>query len=334
MNGRQTTLSIVAALLFVGGLMAMMLITPTVRNSSVPTTGPGTLAGELLPEETTEPPTEPPATLPPDTQLAEDAEAQLSAKYAFVYSTEENRLLYLRGNQDEALSPASLTKLLTAKVALSCLKPDAEITVGEEITWIDPESSVAYLQVGHRLSVEMLIQGLLMQSGNDAAYTLAVAGGRALSGDEALDRRQAIDVFLAEMNRQAGELGMESTHFENPDGIDAETHYTTVRDLVTLTLAVLDQPLITKYCSMEQADVTFASGEVCTWFNSNSLLDPQSEYYRQEAMGLKTGSTSGAGKCLISLFQEGEHFLIIGVLGSTDDTTRYTDTLLLYQSYT
>lgn len=331
MNARQTTLSIVAALLFVAGLMVMIVLTPIVRENPTPTTEPSLSTTE---PETTEETTEPPTTLPPDTQLSsQEAEEQLSAKYAFVYSTKEDRLLYLRGDSQEALSPASLTKLLTAKVALACLEPEAEITVGEEITWIDPESSIAGLQEGQRLTVDQLLEGLLMQSGNDAAYTLAVAGGRAISDDQALDARQAVAAFVEQMNRQAALLGMTGTHFENPDGIDGDSHYTTVQDLITLTLSVMEEPAILQYCATQRAEVTFASGETYTWVSSNSLLDPESGYYREQAVGLKTGSTSQAGKCLISLFRDGEDYLIVGVLGSTDDDSRYTDTLLLYQSY-
>lgn len=329
MNARQTTLSIVAAVLFVVGLMTMIILTPIANTT--PTTEPG--LSTTVPE-TTEEPTEPPTTLPPDTQLSsQEAEDQLSARYAFVYSTKEDRLLYLRGDSQEPVSPASLTKLLTAKVALTYLKPETEITVGDEITWIDPDSSIAGLQEGQRLSADQLIAGLLLQSGNDAAYTLAVAGGRAISDDQTLDGRQAVSVFVEQMNRQAALLGMTGTHFENPDGIDGDSHYTTVQDLLTLTLTVLEEPTILQYCATQKAEVTFSSGESYTWYNSNSLLDPESDYYREQAVGLKTGSTSQAGKCLISLFRDGEDYLIVGVLGSTDDDSRYTDTLLLYQSY-
>ena len=274
--------------------------------------------------------------MPPKTETVEPSELGLTANKAFVYDLDNNWLLYAGGDPDGKLAPASLTKLLTAYTAEQFMDLEMEVTVGNEILWIDPYSSVARLQVGNRLTVEMLLYGLMLPSGNDAAYALAVAGGRVLAEDPQLDNREALKLFMDEMNEQARLLGMTGSQFKNPDGIDEEGHYTTVKDLIILTKAVMNSSVImTSACTAEK-EVVLLSGETITWKNSNYLLQPEEEeYYTPNAIGLKTGSTQNAGKCLISLFlQEDGSYLAVGVLGSIGDYERYDDTLILYQRYT
>ncbi len=336
MNKKQLILPTAAAIVFLCGLLLMLALSSKAPAAPAPTEGNQPVQEVIAtdppitpPTETESAPTEPPApeTMPP-------AQLELTAAAAFVFDTGENRYLYTGGGLDKKLAPASLTKLLTAYTALSCLSEDAVITVGDEVTWIDPWSSVAYLQPGHELTVKMLIQGLMLPSGNDAAYTIAVAGGRALSENPQLDRKTAYHLFVDEMNAQARILGMSGTHFANPDGIDAEGHYTTMADLVILTKAVAEIPLIMEYAGMAKAQVVFASGEAVTWLNSNLLIQEESAYYTESAVGLKTGSTENAGACLISLFRQADGgYLIVGVLGSTDNEARYDDTLILYNRY-
>ena len=341
MNKKQVILPAVAAVLFLCGLLLMLSLSPKGPAEPAP---PAMTASEPIQEviapEVTEPPVTEPAPTEPPVEITEPAETtppsqlELTAKAAFVYSTGEDRFLYIGGDPEEKLAPASLTKLLTAYTALSCMEPEQIVIVGNEVTWIDPWSSVAYLQPGHQLSVKMLIQGLMLPSGNDAAYTLAVAGGRALAEDPQLDSKMAYGIFVDEMNAQARLLGLTGTHFANPDGIDEDGHYTTMQDLVLLTKAAMEIPMIMEYGSMAEDQVVFASGETVTWKNSNLLLHEDSEYYTQSAVGLKTGSTQNAGSCLISLFrQEDSSYLIVGVLGSTGNEQRYDDTLILYNRY-
>lgn len=330
-------LPVIAAGLFLCGIAIMLFVVPFLGPQTQETTQPDTTqepTWESTEPPTTEEPTEPPTTVPP-TDTTPQEELGISAKYAFVYQMDHGWLLYAGGNVREYVAPASLTKLLTAYVVLEHMQEDTVVTVGEEVTWIDPYSSVAYLQPGHQLSVRMLVQGLLMQSGNDAAYTLAVACGRTLYGDETLDRRTALGVFMDEMNRTARELQLLDTHFMNPDGIDQEGHYTTVYDLIRLSKVVLQNQTIAQFCAMASADVVFHSGQTCTWYNSNYFLSQESEFYQPNVYGLKTGSTQNAGKCLLSLFrQEDGSTLLIGVLGSTLDEDRYAESLTLYRKFT
>ena len=349
MNKKQWILSVIAAILFCVGLLLMLLVSVLFSDSANPeptesVSDPVTEAATIADTEpATEPitePTEPPVTettapaLIPTTDTMDPGTLGMTASHAFVYDTSANLLKYAGGDSNAHLAPASLTKLLTAYTALQFMDLDTIITVGEEVNEIDPESSVAFLRPGHKLSVEMLIQALMLPSGNDAAYTIAVAGGRILSENPDLYWKDAFDLFVTEMNEQSRRIGMTNSQFKNPDGIDIDGHYTTVNDLIILTKTVLKSDMIMRSAGTDKLDAVFFSGETVTWYNSNYFLHQDSEYYMPNAVGLKTGSTDNAGRCLISLFlQEDGSYLIIGVLGSESDNARYDDTLILYHRY-
>lgn len=263
-----------------------------------------------------------------------DPTFSMASSHVFVYDTAQGQLLFTAGDPDARIAPASLTKLFSAYVALQHLKPDAVITAGEEVNWIDPESSVAFIYRGQKVTAEQCVKGMLMQSGNDAAYILAVAAGRAIQGDPALSAKAALSVFVGKMNETALQLGLENTRFANPDGIDAPGHYTSLHDLAAISVLALENPLIRQCAAAVKETVTYVSGETVNWKNTNELLHPESEFYCEAACGLKTGSTTGAGKCLISAFRQEQGYLIIGTLGSPEEEGRYRDTLNLYSHYT
>ena len=302
-----------------------------------PETEPTPLETEPTPPETepTPPETEP---TPPETESTppeiQQPDILLSAKYAFVWDLNGDQFLYTHGDMEQQISMASITKLFSAYVGLQYLAPDTILTVGEEVSWIDPDSSRAYIYKGHRLTVEQCVQGMIIPSGNDAAYVLAVNAGRAIAGDPDMQARAAYDLFVEEMNRQAEILGLIGTHFTNPDGIDENGHYTTMRDLVIISRLSLENPIIRAAANTQKMKAVFASGHYAVWTNSNSLLDPQNKtFYCPDAIGLKTGSTGKAGKCLISVFQQGDQLLLICVMGCPTNATRYEDTLALYQAF-
>lgn len=350
MNKKQWILSLIAAVLFCSGLVIMLFVSlfslPPVTDlfndptESTETTQP--LTEPPLQAEETEPPTEPdPETEPVETtapntlyDTTPPAELGITATTAFVYDTSIERMIYAGGDPNAKLAPASLTKMLTAYTAEQFMDMDMEVTVGEEVTWIHPESSIAMLQPGHKLTVKMLIQGMMLPSGNDAAYALAVAGGRVLSNNPNMDRATAIDVFVSEMNEQARRLGMINSQFKNPDGIDTTGHYSTVKDLITLSNAVRGSELIMECAATAKLEVQLLSGQTITWLNSNYLLHENSDFYTPNCIGLKTGSTENAGKCVITLFRQDDgSYLLIGVLGSSTDAQRFADTLILYNKF-
>lgn len=257
----------------------------------------------------------------------------LTAQHAFVYHCESGSVLYALGDQNEKVAPASLTKLFTAYVVLQHLDPEDIVTVGEETTWIDPQSSVASVKPGTSLTVKMLIQGMMMQSGNDAAYAAAVAAGKAICADPNATASDAYTAFMQEVNRQAEHLGLSCTHFENPDGIDAEGHYTTPADLIQIALLAMENPVIYTYANTDHDYVMYESGEDYIYRSTNLLLHPSSPYYCPAAKGLKTGTTSLAGNCLLALFDCGDGTLLIGVLGCPTYQDRFSDALILYHAF-
>lgn len=237
-------------------------------------------------------------------------------------------------NADMRLAPASLTKLLTASTAPRYMRTDEVITVGAEQELIPPESSVCLIATGHRLTLRDLIRGMLIKSGNDAAYTVAVSVARAESPEERLSDSDAVERFCGLMNDLAWEIGMTRSHFTTPDGSDESEQYTTARDLSVLAKYALSVTDIREIASEYQKYVVFESGESITWTNTNRLLNPDDKFYRKDAIGLKTGTTSKAGNCLAAAFSRENDTYITVVMGCDTDDERYSSTLSLLSKYT
>ncbi len=313
-TGTQTTVSSGAA---------------TTQSTTAPTTTPATIPSTV---PTTVPTTEP-AVSAPSTAAPTQPVVRPQAKYAFVYDPEADWLLYEQGNAYDRVYPASLTKLFTAWVAMQLMDPETVVTVGQEVGFIHPESSVAGLQQGNRLTVKMLVQGMLLPSGNDAAYALAAAAGRALAKNENLAPQAAINRFMEEVNAQVQALGLTGTHFANPDGIHRSDHYTTAYDLLQIASLAMEQPLIREICGQSKATVTFESGEKHTWVNTNALLQKDSAYYVPDCLGLKTGYEGPAGYCLLTAFPCEDYYRFVLVLQAPTLDDRFADSLWLYQQY-
>lgn len=277
--------------------------------------------------EPTEPPTEPP------TWPTYPESREITAQQAFVYDCDTGEFLYISGSQSETVWLASITKLFTAHVALKYLSPEDEVTVGDELDMVAWGSSVADLEKGNILTVEMLIEAMMLPSGNDAAYTLAAAAGRAIDGDEDLSASAAVNVFMAQMNQEARLQGMLNTHFANPDGIHDPDHYSSMGDLAILGKLALDWPAIIRCCTVARDMVTPIEGRSFAWKNTNALIDPASEYYCRICLGLKTGQTPDAGSCLLSAFDLDGRKIVIGVFGCPETDDRFPDTLQLLQMY-
>lgn len=257
---------------------------------------------------------------------------EITAQRYFVYDVRTGQYLQQKGELGEKLYPASITKLLSVYVMLQYMDPEETVTVGDALTLVQPDSSVANLQEGDELTVSQLIAAMMLPSGNDAAQTAAVATGRVIAENSALTPTEASQVFVKEMNKQAQLLGMTGTHFANADGFHDDDHYTTMEDLRILAEKILAEPTIVSYTSRTQEVVELQSGEQ-TWKNTNFLLHPQMEVYIPAAIGLKTGYTGMAGSCLMSAFFLEDRLLIIGVFGApahTDD--RYLDTVELFNT--
>lgn len=288
-------------------------------------------ATEVTEPENTEAsvPTEPEPEPDPEPLLEE---MELSARNAFAYRLESDTLYYLQGGWTTPIYPASVTKLFSAYVALQYLDPEAVITAGDELDLVPEHSSIAYINKGNKLTVSMLVEGMLLPSGNDAAHILAAAAARKASGNPEMAAEDAVAYFVDMMNGTAQSLGMTGSHFRNPDGYHNEDHYTCVRDLITIARLALENEIISQYARLCEDEVVYASGHTNHWNNTNLLINPDSKYYRAEAVGLKTGSTTAAGNCLLSAFSVDGEYIIVGVFGCEEKTDRFVDTLQVYQA--
>src|SRR5688572_30579968 len=201
-------------------------------------------------------------------------------------------------NENERLEPASLTKLMTAYAVFHALK-DGRTKLTDMVT-ISPyarsqDGSRMFVDVGTQVSVENLIQGMIVQSGNDATVALA----EHVAGSE--------PVFVDLMNQYAQQLGMVSTRFQNSPGMPHPEHYTTARDVALLSSALIKEyPDYYKYYSQRE----FTWNKI-TQPNRNGLL------YRDASVdGLKTGHTESAGYCLVSSAHRDGMRLVSVVMGS------------------
>ncbi len=296
--------------------------------------GKGQAAGPP-PVETQLPTTAP--TIPPTTGPTVDpAFAQIGAEadgaYVFLWDADPQTMLYSKGEETERMYPASITKLYAALVALMHLSPEDTVTAGDELRLMQPGSSRAFVSRGCTLTVEMLVEAMLIPSGNDAAYVLSAAAGRAISGEEDLAAADAVAVFIEEMNRTAEKLGFQNSHFMNPDGYHHEDHYMCPADAARVGALVLQDPVIAKYAAVSSDAVTFESGEHIAWYNTNHLINPGSPYYSPAALGLKTGYTDAAGQCLLAAFREGEQTFIVGIFGAENQYRRYGTATALFEA--
>jgi D-alanyl-D-alanine carboxypeptidase len=240
---------------------------------------------------------------------------------------EDGKILYHK-NATQKIYPASTTKLMTALVALDYCSLSDEVTIGEEINKIASDASRAYLKVGERLTFKMLLEGMLLPSGNDAAYATAVFTGRKALNNDAADADTALKEFICLMNEKTVEYGLFKTKFKNPDGYDDDGQYTTAYDMGIIASNAIKNDTISSIVDETSARNVFLTGEDVTWYNSNKLIRSGSGMYYQYAIGLKTGTSSKAGRCLVSAAQKDDKLCISVVMNSTS-TGRWEDSIEL-----
>ncbi|MGI6030600.1 MAG: D-alanyl-D-alanine carboxypeptidase family protein [Eubacteriales bacterium] len=226
---------------------------------------------------------------------------EISAQAWCLVDGQTGRVLWSENGQTP-LPMASTTKIMTALLAVEAGNLQREIVIPAEAEGV--EGSSISLQTGERMTMEQLLQGLMMESGNDAAVAVAVL----TSG--------SVEAFVQKMNERARELGLEQTHFENPNGLPAETHYTTAEELAKLTAYAMTLPEFAKLVGTQSAQIPYHNEEgKQRWLtNSNRLLK---EY--PGADGVKTGYTKAAGRCLVSSARQEEEHLICVTLNAPDD---------------
>ena len=199
----------------------------------------------------------------------------VSARRAYVLDAVSGRVLFAR-NADERSLIASTTKIMTALVVCEQCNVLDRMRIPKEAVGI--EGSSMYLKEGEILTIQELLYGLMLSSGNDAAVALAIYCGGTVEG------------FAEMMNDKARILGLTGTHFENPNGLDSPNHYSTARDLARLAVYAMENPIFYKTVSTKSVTV----GD--RWLtNHNKLL-----WQVEGADGVKTGFTKAAGRILVS----------------------------------
>ena len=226
-----------------------------------------------------------------------------SAVSAILVDVDSGRVLYEQ-NADAKMLIASTTKIMTALVAIREGNLADTVKVSREAAYT--EGSSMYLKEGEELSLEALLYGLLLCSGNDAAMAVAQHVGGSVEG------------FVQLMNETAAELGMEHTSFANPHGLDAETHYSTARDMARLACAAVGNPTLLRIATTSSASV---GGR--TMNNHNKLLG-----YMEGCLGLKTGYTRAAGRTLVSCVERNGRRLAVVTLHDGND---WADHQALYE---
>jgi D-alanyl-D-alanine carboxypeptidase (penicillin-binding protein 5/6) len=207
-------------------------------------------------------------------------------------------------------SIASTTKLMTALVTLERSRPLAVFTAADYVA--APVESQIGLRPGERMTVQDLLEALLLESANDAAATLA----EGVSG--------SVDAFVADMNQRAAELGLENTSYANPIGFDDPLNYSTARELATLTLELLRRPRFARVVDMQEAELE-SGARPRTIDNRNTLVSSH-----PFVSGVKTGHTLGAGYVLIgSAERRGGARVVSVVMGEPSEAARDADTLKL-----
>ena len=220
--------------------------------------------------------------------------AEIAAKAAIVMEPYTGTVLYEK-DADAELLVASTTKIMTAMVVLENCGLSEQVTVLREHAEV--EGSTMYLRAGETYTVEELLYGLMLASGNDAAAALAdhCAG--------------SMEAFAEKMNAKCAALGLEHTHVANAHGLDAPGHYSSARDLAKITAAAMENA---KFCEIFSTVSYSTHGN--TFVNHNKLLERC-----EGCIGGKTGYTSAAGRILVSVVERGGMRLICVTISDPDD---------------
>ncbi len=228
------------------------------------------------------------------------AEIDVSAKSAIVIDAASKRVLFEKDIYTKR-PMASTTKIMTALLAIENNELDKIITVSPSAA--NTEGSSVWLSPGEHMSVEDLLYSIMLSSGNDAAAALA----EATAGNT--------EAFAVLMNERAHKIGAMNTHFTNPHGLPDDDHYTTAFDLALITSEAMKNDLFRKICSTEYKSISWENSQWNRSLTNHNKLLKMYEY----AIGVKTGYTKKAGRCLVSAAEKNGQMLIAVTLSAPDD---------------
>lgn len=245
---------------------------------------------------------------------------EITGEAGFLLEANTGTILYAK-NENEALYPASITKIMTALVTIEHTENFADIVTFSDaaVNGIDWDSTKIYAYVGEQLTVEQALYGLMLKSGNDCAVALA----EYVAGTE--------EAFAEMMNARAAEIGCTNTHFVNAHGLHNENHYTTVHDMALIMQEALKNDVFRAIDSTVSYKVDWTNMRETgfdTWVMGNKMMNSNSESYYEGVFCGKTGYTDQAGNTLVTCATRGNSTLICAVMKCP--ATHYDDTRALF----
>lgn len=239
---------------------------------------------------------------------------QLASQAAVLMDADTGVVLYEK-NMNEQLYPASITKLMTALLAMEALEPEQVLTVSQTaVNAVPRTSSHIGLLAGERLTVDQALYAIGMESANDAANVLA----EAVSG--------SLEAFAEKMNEKARELGALNTHFTNANGLPDSGHVTTAYDMALITAAALKQEGLANYFSTVNYTLSATNLSSARSFANKDRLLPGGQYYYDGVLLAKTGWTSSAQGTFAAAVRKGQTTLVAITLKSPLLEDKYKDT--------
>lgn len=234
----------------------------------------------------------------------------LNSRRCVIFDRTSKTVMYGK-NEELRSAMASTTKIMTATIALENGNLQDEVTIDRKAAGTG--GSRLGLKRGDKITLNDLLYGLMLRSGNDAAVAIAEHIGGSVEG------------FAELMNQKATELGLKNTHFVTPHGLDSSEHYTTALELAKLTNYALRNEKFAKIVATKSTTISI-NGNPRQLFNTNELLG-----VLNGVIGVKTGFTNGAGRCLVTETKRGDMDIIVVVLGADTKKDRTKDSIKLIE---
>ena len=251
----------------------------------------------------------------------------IKAKSIIAVDANTGFILYEKNSYDRR-PIASITKLMTAVIILEENKLDDVVTISKKAAQI--AGSKIWLAPGEKITVANLLYATLVHSANDAAYALATFNSDTAEIKDVPPRRDdsvlaslRLGLFVKKMNRKADELGLKDTHFTNPVGLDEEGNYSSAYDLAILGRYAYEKEFVRKAAIIRETEISSTNGKLNHKISTtNDLLGSYLKVF-----GLKTGTTTEAGQCLIAIIESDKGHRIVTVI--LDSNSRYSETKIL-----
>ena len=253
----------------------------------------------------------------PAAAISYEPDFTLTSKAVYLENLDTGLVLYEK-NADQQMYPASLTKIMTAILVLENVK-DLDQETAAYPMWIQDmlygtNASLGGLIVGERLTIRQLLTSALVQSGNESAMILA---GYVGSGGMADFMPRDITSFVEMMNDKAKALGCMGTHFTNPTGLHSDNHYSTARDMAIMAKYAMQNPVFASLVKNYAVQLGQTNKHSDLWqYSTNKMLLTSSPYYYAPVVGIKTGSTDEAGRCVISQAEDNGYRYFCVVMGA------------------